>query len=336
MECIQLTSDLLAFNLQTLIFLRTRRAVELLYKQLLEKFPDVNIQSYRSGYLPAERRKIEGQLRSGETRVVVATNALELGIDIGGINCVILVGYPGTIAATIQQAGRAGRTCDTAMAVLIASQNPLDQFLMKHPDYLLGRPPEQARCDPNNLLILLAHLRCATFELPFQDGEGFGSASNTLVQGLLMFLVGDNQVHHSENSFFWAADKYPADTLNLRTTAGNVISLKSVSDERISTIGSVDAPSALWMVHPDAVYLHQGDSYIVRKLDLENGQALLEPANVDYYTEPRNETEVIFANSIQVMRHSGVTHNYGDIRLSSKVVGYKKIQWSTQEILSNS
>ncbi len=330
---LRLTNDLLVNNQQTLIFLRTRRAVELLYKQLNAKFPDINIHSYRSGYLPAERRKIEKQLRTGETRVVVATNALELGIDIGGINAVLMVGYPGTVAATIQQAGRAGRKTDTAVAVLIASQNPLDQYLMSHPEFLLEKTPEQALCDPNNLLILLGHLRCAAFELPFQSDEHFGSAPDMLVQGLLMFLVKDNQLHKSGDSYFWAADQYPADGLNLRTSAGQVISLKVNDEGKTTTLGTVDAPSAIWMVHPDAIYLHQGESYLVRELDLELGQASLEPVSVDYFTEARNEVTIEYANPIQSEQDKQGSRYFGDIRVVNKVTGYKKIRWVTLETL---
>lgn len=334
-QAIRLTSDLLAFQQQTLIFVRTRRAVEILIKELKNRFPDINIQAYRSGYLPGERRQIEGQLRSGETRVAVATNALELGIDIGGMNAVLLVGYPGTIAATVQQSGRAGRKKDSSVAVLIASQNPLDQYLMKHPEFLLDRTPEQARCDPDNLLILLGHLRCAAFELPFRDGEHFGKVPDTLVQGLLMFLVNDKQLHKSNDSYFWTADKYPADNLNLRTGAGMVVSLKAEIEGKLTTVGTVDAPSAIWMVHPDAVYLHQGESYLVRELDLELGQAVLQTVSVDYYTEPRNETTIEFANATQSATTTGSFRFYGDIRVQNKVTGYKKVRWSTNEILES-
>lgn len=334
-QSLRLTSYLQAFNQQTLIFTRTRRAVEILFKELQTRFPGVNIQPYRSGYLPAERRKIEEQLRSGETRVVVATNALELGIDIGGINAVLLLGYPGTIAATIQQAGRAGRKLESSAAVLIASQNPLDQYLMKHPEFLLDRTPEQARCDPNNLLILLGHLRCAAFELPFRSGEHFGNVPDTLTQGLLMFLVSDKQLHKSNETYYWSADKYPADNLNLRTSAGMVISLKVERDGKLTTLGSVDAPSAIWMVHPDAIYLHQGDSYLVRELDLELGQVVLQPVSVDYYTEPRNEITIEYVNPTDTDNTSEFTRFYGDIRVQNKVTGYKKIRWTTQEILDS-
>lgn len=334
-QSLRLTSDLLAYQQQTLIFVRTRRAVEILYKELQNNFPGINIQSYRSGYLPAQRRQIEFQLRNGVTRVAVATNALELGIDIGGMNAVLLVGYPGSVAATVQQAGRAGRKKDSSVAVLIASQNPLDQYLMKHPEFLLDCSPEQARCDPDNLLILLGHLRCAAFELPFHDGEHFGKVDNTLVQGLLMFLMKDKQVYKSNDSYYWTADNYPADNLNLRTSVGMVISLKAEIDGKMATIGTVDAPSAIWMVHPDAIYLHQGESYLVRELDLELGQAVLQHVTVDYYTEPRNEITIEFATATQFAATPECTHLFGDIRIQNKVTGYKKIRWSTSEILES-
>jgi DEAD/DEAH box helicase domain-containing protein len=181
---------------------------------------------------------------------------------------------------------------------------------------------------------LLGHLRCAAFELPFHNGEHFGNVPDTLMQGLLMFLVKDKQVYNNSNTYYWAADKYPADGLNLRTSAGSIVSLKIQDGDRFLSIGIVDAPSAIWMVHPDAVYLHQGESYLVRELDLEKGQALLEPVSLDYYTEPRNEIKIEYANPIHETRSADISRFYGDIRLINKVIGYKKIRWSNNEILS--
>ncbi len=174
-ESVRLADDLAAFSIQTLIFTRSRRSVEILLTYLREKMDASQVRGYRSGYLPGQRREIEEGLRQGSVRTVVATNALELGIDIGGMGAALMVGYPGTIAATWQQAGRAGRGEDASLAVFVATADPLDQYLARYPEYLLERSPEQALINPDNLLILLNHIRCSAFELPFQPGEGFGS-----------------------------------------------------------------------------------------------------------------------------------------------------------------
>ena len=247
---------------------------------------------YRSGYLPSQRRAIEKGLRDGTVRAVVATNALELGIDIGGLGAAVLVGYPGTIASTWQQAGRAGRGDDPALAVLVASASPLDQFLAHHPGYFFGRSPEQALVNPDHLVILLNHLRCAMFELPFQKDEPFGSLPAGTVQEYLDFLVTGQEAHLSQDKYYWMADSYPAAGLSLRSASPENVVLQ-VDDGRAPwTLGQVDMPSAPWMVHPRAVYLHEGQQYFVQELDLVKQTATLIPVALDYYTEPQRQTEV--------------------------------------------
>ena len=212
LESQRLLSDILAYHVQAIAFTITRRSVELLLKYLRENHPDIAglVDGYRSGYLPNERRAIERNLREGITRCVIATNALELGIDIGSIDAAVIVGYPGSIASTRQQAGRAGRKTDSSLAVLVASANPIDQYLVRHPEYLFGRNPEQALIDPDNLLILLQHLRCAAFELPFRKGDPFGRVDKNLLDGLLSALTQTGDVHSARDRFFWTADQYPA------------------------------------------------------------------------------------------------------------------------------
>ena len=214
-ESVRLAQDLLRSNLQSVVFARSRRSVEILLKYLQESGSarTDEIRGYRSGYLPRQRREIEKGLRDGSVKMVVATNALELGIDIGGLGAALLVGYPGTIASTIQQAGRAGRGDDPALAVLVASANPLDQFLAHHPEYFFARSPEQALINPDHLLILLNHLRCAMFELPFHKGEAFGGQP---VDEYLDFLVSSQESHLSNDQYFWMADAYPAANVSLR------------------------------------------------------------------------------------------------------------------------
>jgi DEAD/DEAH box helicase domain-containing protein len=325
-ESVRLAQVLLQHNVQTIVFARARRTVELMLKYLGNA---TAIRGYRSGYLPSERRAIEKGLRDGTVRAVVATNALELGIDIGGMGAAILVGYPGTIAATWQQAGRAGRGADASLAVLVASADPLDQFLARHPDYVFGRSPESALINPDNLLILLAHLRCAAFELPFRRGENFGRVDAARVAEFLQFLVESGVVHQSGDKYFWMSDQYPADAISLRSASAETITLQTED----ATIGLVDRESADWMVHPEAIYLHEGQSFIVSELDLEHHVARLVPTDADYYTEPRRETQVQLLAELARAKVRGATKAYGEIAVTTQVTGYKKIKWFTHENL---
>ncbi len=352
-ESIRLTQELLHQNVQTLVFARTRRTVEILLTHL-RKFagtapatnfspapphpsasaPTPTIRAYRSGYLPRQRREIERGLRSGKVQAVVATSALELGIDIGSMGAAVLTGYPGTIAGTWQQAGRAGRTDDTSLALLITSPSPLDQFLARHPAYFFERPPEQALINPDNLLILLQHLRCAAFELPFQRGKPFGRVSQPQLAEFLEFLQESGDLHLNGQKFFWMADRYPAGQVSLRSTSPSKVRLLTGDDaEQWTTIGEVDAASAPWMVHPKAIYLHEGQGYQVQSLDLEQQVAHLHPVNVNYYTEPiRNNTVSLIKQKTQ-SHVPGGAKNHGDILVTTQVVGYNVVHWYTRERL---
>ncbi|MEI6289990.1 MAG: DEAD/DEAH box helicase, partial [Chloroflexota bacterium] len=258
-ECVRMSQDILKNQVQTVVFARTRRSVEILLKFLQESVMNSQIdrksflspgqdpvdisslRGYRSGYLPSERREIEKGLRDGNVRMVVATNALELGIDIGGLGAAIMLGYPGTIASVTQQSGRAGRGEDTAVSMLISTPNPLDQFLAHHPEYFFARSPEQALIDPDHMLILLNHLRCALFEYPFEKGEHFG---NLDVDEYLQFLVESNEAHLSGQKYFWMADEYPAASVSLRTASPENIALHVHDGEKPRLIGEVDLESA--------------------------------------------------------------------------------------------
>ncbi|MDP2778274.1 MAG: DUF1998 domain-containing protein, partial [Anaerolineales bacterium] len=289
---------------------------------------------YRSGYLPSQRREIEQGLRDGSVKTVVATNALELGIDIGGLGAAILVGYPGTIASARQQAGRAGRGDDPAVSVLVASPNPLDQFLAHHPEYFFGSSPEMALVNPNHLLILLEHLRCALFELPFQKGEGFGSLSGELVDEYLEFLVANQESHFSNEKYYWMKDQYPAANISLRSASPQSVVLQSAADDgRPTTIGTVDGESAAWMVHPGAIYMHEGQQYFVQEFNLESHIAQLVPVGLDYYTEAQknSEIEVLSKNTHSAVRGGEKAH--GEIQVTTQVVGFKKLRWFTYENL---
>jgi DEAD/DEAH box helicase domain-containing protein len=343
-ESVKLAEDLLAQGVQTIIFGRTRRSIELILTYLRERLPErsvdirnVNasetVRGYRSGYLPAERREIEGGLRSGEVRAVVATNALELGIDIGAMGAALLAGYPGTIAATWQQAGRAGRGLDAAIAVLVTSADPLDQFLARYPAYFFGRSPEQGLINPDNLLILLGHLRCAAFELPFQAGDSFGNVPVAQIKEILDYLEGEGLLHRSGNKYFWAADQYPAQGISLRGASPDRVVLQLESEEGglLRTIGEVDRESATWMVHPGAIYLHEAQTYYVRSLDLEQGVAILLHTGTDYYTEALNETTVQLLEKQAEAIVSGGSKSLGALKVVSQVKGYRKVRWQTHE-----
>lgn len=325
-ESVRLAQDLLRNNLQSVVFARSRRSVEILLKYLQESGSarTDEIRGYRSGYLPRQRREIEKGLRDGSVKMVVATNALELGIDIGGLSAALLVGYPGTIASTMQQAGRAGRGDDPALAVLVATANPLDQFLAHHPEYFFARSPEQALINPDHLLILLNHLRCAIFELPFRKGEAFGGQP---ADEYLDFLVSNQESHLSNDQYFWMADAYPAAGVSLRSASPTNILLRSDQGGESKTIGEIDLESALWMVHPHAVYLHEGQQYFVQDLDLERHTATLIPVALDYYTEPLRETEVSLINLLEDKATSIATKAYGELQVTTQVRGFRKRMW---------
>jgi DEAD/DEAH box helicase domain-containing protein len=329
-ESVRLAQDLLRNNLQSVVFARSRRSVEILLKYLQETGSTISeeIRGYRSGYLPRQRREIEKGLRDGSVKMVVATNALELGIDIGGLGAALLVGYPGTIASTIQQAGRAGRGDDPALAVLVATASPLDQFLAHHPDYFFARSPEQALINPDHLLILLNHLRCALFELPFRKGEVFGGQP---MDEYLDFLVSNQESHLSSDQYFWMADAYPAAGVSLRSASPTNIVLHTDQGGESTTIGGIDFESAAWMVHPHAIYLHEGQQYFVQDLDFTRNAATLIPVALDYYTEPLRETDVQLINLLEDVVTPIATKAYGELQVTTKVKGFRKRLWLSGE-----
>jgi len=326
-ETARLARELEQQRLQTVVFARSRRSVELLLADL-NRDQNPGLRGYRSGYLAAQRREIETGLRQGTVQTVIATTALELGIDIGGLGAALLAGWPGSVASFRQQAGRAGRGLEPALAVLVASSAPLDQFLAHHPEYFLQRVAEQALLDPDHLLILLNHLRCALFELPFGANETFGAISASLLADLLAFLIAEGQAHASAGKTFWMSDAYPAASVSLRSASPSRVLIQTDA-ERPQAIGEVDAESAPWMVHPGAVYLHEGQQYFIHNLNLEKGVALASPANLGYYTEPLRQSRV----ELLAERESAGAHGWGDLRVTRQVVGFRKIQWESRETL---
>jgi DEAD/DEAH box helicase domain-containing protein len=351
LEGVRLAQDLITSNVQSVVFARSRRSVEIILRYLQgAQSPDSSpesplidydtlpnpqsvIRGYRSGYLPTQRREIEKGLRDGTVKTVVATNALELGIDIGGLGAAILVGYPGTIASARQQAGRAGRGLASAISVMITSAAPLDQFLAHHPEYFFDRSPEQALVNPDHLLILLEHLRCAMFELPFQKGEGFGSLPAETVDEYLRFLVSNNEAHLSREKYYWMADQYPAANISLRSASPQGVVLQTTVDDRPQTIGTVDGESALWMVHPGAIYLHEAQQYFVKELNLEDHIARLKPIESDYYTEPLQDTDVTVLAEIAQTAVPGADKKWGELQVTTQVKGFRKRRWFTHENL---
>ncbi|HLO30179.1 MAG TPA: DEAD/DEAH box helicase [Anaerolineales bacterium] len=352
LEGVRLAHDLLTSNVQSVVFARSRRSVEIVLRYLqgnqsvdssiespmidYDLLPSLQsaVRGYRSGYLPTQRREIEKGLREGTVKTVVATNALELGIDIGGLGAAILVGYPGTVASARQQAGRAGRGLESAAAVLIASASPLDQFLAHHPEYFFERSPEQALVNPDHLLILLEHLRCAMFELPFQKGEGFGRLSGENIEEYLQFLLSNNEAHLSNEKYYWMADQYPAANISLRSASPQAVVLQAMTeDQRPLTVGTVDGESALWMVHPGAIYLHEAQSFFVKDLSLEEHIAYLKPIESDYYTEPLQGTEVTVLSTNTQTAVLGGEKAWGELQVTTQVTGFRKRRWYTHENL---
>ncbi len=334
-ESVRLAGDLLAYRVQGILFARARRSVEMVLRALHDRYPAESeaIHGYRSGYLPGERRAIERGLRSGSIRTVVATSALELGIDIGSLDASIVVGYPGTLTSLRQQIGRAGRRRGTSVGVMVASAAPIDQYLVRHPEYILDRSPENALINPDNPLILLQHIRCASFELPFKAGEKLGAISWDTLKEFLDLLAQAGVLNSSANRYYWISDQYPAQTVSLRNATAQTIVLHVEDDEQAHILGTVDQASAPWMVHPGAIYLHEGQSYRVTRLDLEQGEASLIPSNEEYYTEPKSQTEVEKVSEIEKKIVLNSEKTWGEIKVSTQVVGYRKVHWITRETL---
>jgi DEAD/DEAH box helicase domain-containing protein len=319
---------------QTLVFANNRLATEVLVTYLKDAcsqlpFSHETIRGYRGGYLPKQRREIEKQLRDGEIRAVVATNALELGVDIGSLDAVVLAGYPGTIASTWQRAGRAGRRNETSVAVLVASSAPLDQYIVEHPEYFFEQTPERAYVNPDNLEILLSHLKCAAFELPIRDGESFGPHDTAK---LCEFLADELRLlHHSGGSWHWVSDSYPADSVSLRSvTSDNFLVVDTTSDHRI--IAEVDFPSALTTLHEKAIYLHESRQYQVERLDYDGRKAFVRHVDSDYFTNAIVYTQVKEMASFDTAQMpNGATALYGEVRLKTQVTGFKKVKFYTLE-----
>ena len=319
-------------DLQTLVFANSRLATEVLVTYLKDAcdrgpLPNEMVRGYRGGYLPRERREIERRLRDGEIRAVVATNALELGIDIGSLDAVVMAGYPGTIASTWQRAGRAGRRQGTSAAVLVASSAPLDQYVVEHPDYFFGRSPEHAHINPENLEILLAHLKCAAFELPLRDGEKFGPHDTAAP---CQFLEERGLLHHSAGAWHWTSDTYPADATSLRAVTSDNFVVVDVSGEP-AVIAEVSFTAALTTLHEKAIYLHEARQYHVERFDYDERKAYVRRVECDYYTDAIDYTQVKVLEEAEKEALTGALRAHGDVRVNRQIVGFKKIKFYTNE-----
>jgi DEAD/DEAH box helicase domain-containing protein len=331
-ESSRVAQEFLKRDLQTLVFANSRLHTEILLTYLQQASPQLpgkpeTIRGYRGGYLPNERREIERGLRDGRIRGVVSTSALELGIDVGSLDTVVMAGYPGTIAATWQRAGRAGRRSGSSCAVLVASSSPLDQFIVRHPDYFFGNTPEHAFIQPDNLEILINHLKCAAFELPIAPGDKFGDVD---LRDLCARLAEAGYLHLAGENYHWTQEAYPADTVSLRSVTSDNFVIIDVTGAP-TVIGEVDFPSALVFLHEKAIYLHGGQQHHVEHLDFKERKAYVKRVDVDYYTDAVRHTQVRILEIAANVPSSAHSHSHGDVLVRSQVVGFKKIKFFTNE-----
>ena len=327
--------DLIANHIQTIVFATSRLNVEILTKYLKDHFSkdkpidDQFVAGYRGGYLPELRRSIEKGLRERAVMGVVSTNALELGIDIGDLEACVMAGYPGSIASTWQQAGRAGRKKDVSVAILIGKSNPMDQFLMENPDYFFSRSPEHCRVNPDNLLILLHHIKCAAFELPFEKGERFGRED---IEEILDYLAEKGILHRVDERWHWSAESYPANEISLRTVnPENVVVIDTTDAGNHRVIAEVDWDSAFTTVHEGAIYMVASQQYHVDTFDVERRKAYVKQVDTDYYTDAMTSTNVRTIDEFDQTTAGRVIVEHGEVQVVRKVVGFKKIKFYTSE-----
>ncbi len=334
LESQRVATRLLKAGVKTIVFSRSRIRTELIAQYIRDSLKNfyvdnhgIRVESYRGGYLPNERREIERGLRDGTIQGVVSTNALELGIDIGGLDASVLAGFPGTIASSWQQAGRAGRRNTVSLSVLVASASATDQFIIRHPEYFFGRSPERGQIDPSNVFIQADQLKCAVFELPFADGERFGEGTPEL----LNYLGEQGVVRRSAGKWYWADRAYPAENVSLRTATPNNIVIVDTTKGRDEVIGEMDLPSAKELIFDGAVYLHLGDQFIVQKLDLENQRCYVEETDVNYWTDSIVKTDIKVLAVDEERQAAGVRVAVGDILVRSQATKFKKLKFHTNE-----
>lgn len=333
LEVKEIAKEFLLHDIQTIVFAKSRVRVEIILtylQELLKKqLGTKTIQGYRGGYLPKQRREIEKGLREGKIKGVVSTNALELGVDIGQLEVCIMTGYPGTIASAWQQAGRAGRRKGEAAIIIVASSSPLDQYIMQHPEYLFKQNPETAMINPDNLIVLVDHVKCAAFELPFQDGETFDGVQ---VKEILDFLTEEQVLYYHQQKWHWMNDSFPAHNISLRSASQeNVVIIDQTVAQSVKVIGEMDRFSAMTLLHEEAIYLHQGVQYQVEKLDWEEKKAYVREVKVNYFTDANLAVELKVLEMDQEAYFETIEVGYGDVMVLAKATIFKKIKFDTHE-----
>jgi DEAD/DEAH box helicase domain-containing protein len=323
----------IAAGLKTIVFANSRQMVEVLTKYLKDSFerdiqPRAKVSAYRGGYLPDERRRTEQALRADRIDCVVTTSALELGVDIGSLDVCILNGYPGSIAGTWQRLGRAGRRGRTALGVLVASSDALDQYLVRNPDYFRDAPVEHARIAPDQLLILMEHLRCAAFELPFRQGEAFGAGA---VDEYLAYLAEEGVLHLEAERWHWMADSYPANSVSLRSVADGNFLVIDLSDSRKEVIAEVDYSAAALTLYEGAIYLIQARPFQVERLDWTGRKAFVRSTKADYYTDAIDYTRLRILEAFETRPQGSALCARGEVHLLRRVPGFKKIKYYSHE-----
>lgn len=332
-----IAAEFIKNDIASIVFAKARLQVEVMTNRLKQLVADPlgeagKVRGYRSGYLPSQRHEIERKLRAGEILCVISTNALELGIDIGQLDACVLCGYPGTIASTWQQAGRAGRRSDTSLLIVVATSSPMDQYIMRHPDYFFGKSPEEARVNPNNLYILLNHVKCAAYELPFAEGELFDGLEST--PELLNYLEEQNILMRTGGRYHWSAEEFPQIGVNLRAADDQNFLIIDITDPKHrKVIGEMDRFTVPMLLHQYAIYMHEGLQYQVEELDFDDKKAYVRHVNVDYYTDADLTTSLKVLYDFDTRESGQITRTRGEVQVTSIVSVFKKMKLDTQENL---
>ncbi len=335
-EAVKLMTALVAEGIQTIAFVRTRLAAELIFRDTRERLAARSrklaeaVHAYRGGYLPEERREIERRLSAKEILGVASTNALELGIDIGSLDACLLVGYPGSVSSLWQQSGRAGRGAGESVVFLLGQNAPMDQYLMTHHGYLFAKSPEQAVVDPDNPHVVVGHLKCAAQELPLADDavDTFGPYASAVME----LLEEEGFVRHLDGAWYWASSEYPAAGVNLRNIAGPVYTIQDQSQGG-QVIGTLDETSALAQLHTHAVYLHGAETYFVDKLDFEQKIAFVTRQDLDYYTQSVQASQIKLDRADTKEEWRGGEVGFGDVTVTTTIPMFKKVRFHSRESL---
>lgn len=336
-ETRNIAASMLKAGIQNIVFARARLTVEVLVRYLKDMVRDPlgnagKVRGYRGGYLATQRREIERELRAGNITTVVSTNALELGIDIGQLDACVLCGYPGTIASTWQQAGRAGRRGSVSLLIVVASSSPLDQYIINHPDYFFGQSSEQALINPNNLYILLNHVKCAAYELPFEENEKFDGLEDT--PELLGYLTDENILRRVSGRYYWMAEEFPQAGINLRSASDQNFLIVDITDpKKHRVIGEMDRFTVPMLLHQYAIYMHEGTQYQVEKLDFDDKKGYVRRVDVGYYTDADLTTSLKVLDEFESEQDAMWARARGEVLVSSIVTVFKKIRFDTHENL---